>query len=157
MQDKDPNEDKRQQGGDGGFNWKGMILLFVALGLFALAFGANGISERSKNLTFAEFKEKVAQKKIYVDPNANPPKLLRLVQKDGSMKQSIEGFYEVDDLTENGGEKYKAFSTPLILDYVEDELKEGLASADPKLEISDLPTESDGLGMMLMSFYLPVF
>lgn len=157
MQDKDPNEDNRQQGGDGGFNWKGMILLFVALGLFALAFGANGISERSKNLTFAEFKEKVARKKIYIDPNATPPKLLRLVQKDGSMKQSIEGFYEVDDLTENDGEKYKAFSTPVILDYVEDELKDLLASADPKLEISDLPTESDGLGMMLMSFYLPIF
>lgn len=155
MQDKEPNNDNQPQGGEGGFNWKGLILLFVAMGLFALAFWSKGFSDASKTLTFAEFKEKVATDKIFIDETAKPPKILSLVQKDGSSKQFIVGYYEVDDPTANSGEKYSKFSTPVILEYADEELKEVLAAKN--LEISELATESDGLGMMLMSFYLPIF
>lgn len=156
MQDNENKNDNQQpNGSEGGFNWKGLILLFVAMSLFGLALWSKNFSDSSKTLTFAEFKQMVAADRIYVDDTAKPPKLLRLVQKDGSSKQFITGWYEVDNLEENNGNKYSEFSTPIILEYVGDELRTILD--EKNLEILDLQTDSDGLGMMLMSFYLPIF
>ncbi len=156
MQNDEPDKnDQRQNGGENGFNWKGLILLFVAMGLFGLAIWSKSFSESSKTLTYSEFKQLVAEDRIHLDPNSKPAKLLRLVQRDGSSKQYVSGWYEVETLGENDDEKYKQFTTPVILEYVGDDLKSLLA--EKNLEISDLPTDSDGLGMMLMSFYLPVF
>lgn len=156
MQDNENKNDNQQpNGSEGGFNWKGLILLFVAMSLFGLALWSKNFSDSSKTLTFAEFKQMVAADRIYVDDTAKPPKLLRLVQKDGSSKQFITGWYEVDNPEENNGNKYSEFSTPIILEYVGDELRTVLD--EKNLEILDLQTDSDGLGMMLMSFYLPIF
>jgi len=156
MQDEEPkNNENRPGGGDNSFNWKGLILLSVAMGLFGLAIWSKSFSDSSKKLTYAEFKELVENGKIHVDPSAQPPRLLRLVQRDGSSKQYVTGWYEVEKPEENGGAKYKEFSVPVILEYVGDDLKAMLAAKD--LQISDLPTDSDSVGMMMMSFYLPVF
>tara|TARA_R110000850_G_scaffold55877_18_gene132083 strand:- start:7572 stop:9632 length:2061 start_codon:yes stop_codon:yes gene_type:complete len=156
MQNDEPdNKNQSQGGGENGFNWKGLILLSVAMGLFGLAIWSKSFSDSSKTLTFAEFKHLVTEGKIRVDSESKPPKLLKLVQQDGSAKQFITGWYEVDIPEENGGNKFSEFSTPIILGYAGDELKEILATNG--LEISDLPTDSDGLGVMLMSFYMPVF
>ncbi|MEX2577644.1 MAG: ATP-dependent zinc metalloprotease FtsH [Verrucomicrobiales bacterium] len=156
MQDEDPrNNDPRPGGGENSFNWKGLILLFVAMSLFGLAIWSKSFSESSKTLTFGEFEQLAESGRIHVDKTAVPPKLLRLVQKDGSAKQYVTGWYEVDNPEANNGNKYKEFSTPIILSYAGEDLKTILAEND--LEISDLPTESDGVGMMLMSFYLPIF
>ncbi|MDF1826355.1 MAG: ATP-dependent zinc metalloprotease FtsH [Verrucomicrobiales bacterium] len=154
MQDKEPNDNDQRPGGESGFNWKGLILLFVAMGLFGLAIWSKSFSDASKMLSFGEFKTMVENDRIYVDEGATPPKLLSLVQKDGSSKQFIEGWYEVDNAEENGGNKYRAFSTPIILEYAGEDLKQILAAKE--LEISNLPTTSDGVGVMLLSFYLPV-
>lgn len=154
MQEQEPNkDDQRQNGGENGFNWKGLILLFVAMSLFGLAIWSKSFSESSKNLTFAEFKDLAAQDRIYVDTEAKPPKLLSLVQKDGSQKQYISGWYQVENPGENDS-PYREFSTPIILEFAGDELKEVLAANE--LQISDLPTDSDGFGMML-AFYMPIF
>ncbi|MDF1851947.1 MAG: ATP-dependent zinc metalloprotease FtsH [Verrucomicrobiales bacterium] len=156
MQDNENKNDNEQpNGSEGGFNWKGLILLFVAMSLFGLALWSKSFSDSSKNLTFAEFKQLVATDRIYVDETAKPPKLLRLVQKDGSSKQFVTGWYAVENPEENNGNKYSEFSTPIILEFAGEELKTVLS--EKNLEISDLPTDSDGLGMMLMSFYLPIF
>lgn len=155
MQNEEPdNNNQRQGGSEGRFNWKGLILLFVAMGLFGLAIWSKSASDSSRLITFAEFKELLSDDKIHVDAELKPPHLLKLVQKDGSAKQYLEGWYKVDNPEENGNEKYRSFSAPVILSYVGDELKTELAKKN--LEIADLPTESNGLGMMLMSFYLPV-
>ena len=156
MQNEEPdNNNQRQSGGEGGFNWKGLILLFVAMGLFGLAIWSKSAADSSRLITFAEFKDLLADDRIHVDSGLKPPHVLKLVQKDGSAKQYLEGWYEVENPDENSGEKFRSFSAPVILDYVGDDLKSALAAKN--LEIADLPTESDGLGMMLMSFYLPVF
>ena len=156
MQNEEPDSNnQRHGGGEGGFNWKGLILLFVAMGLFGLAIWSKSAADSSRLITFAEFKDLVSDGRIHVDSDLKPPHVLKLVQKDGSAKQYLEGWYEVENPDENGGEKYRSFSAPVILDYVGDELKAALAAKN--LEIADLPTESDGLGVMLMSFYLPVF
>ena len=156
MQDDEPRKDDQSPGGgENNFNWKGLILLFVAMGLFGLAIWSKSFSSNSKTLTFSEFKQLVENGRVQVDPVSEPPKMLRLVQKDGSSKQYLTGWYEVEDPEKNGGEKYKQFTVPIILSYAGDELKTLLA--DNKLEIADLPTDSDSVGMMLMSFYLPIF
>ena len=156
MQNEDPKKNEyRPGGGEGGFNWKGLILLSVAMGLFGLAIWSKSFSDSSKKLNYSEFKELVVGGRIHVDAAAQPPKLLRLVQHDGSSKQYVTGWYEVEKPEENAGNKYREFSVPVILEYVGEDLKATLASKN--LEISDLPTDSDGLGMMMVSFYLPVF
>jgi cell division protease FtsH len=155
MQENEPNQNDRRGGGENGFNWKGLILLSVAMGLFGLAIWSKGLSSSSKAITYAEFKKLVQDGKIHVDAAAQPPKLLRLVQRDGSVKQYVTGWYEAEVADQKGGSKYREFSVPIILDYVGDEMKTLLK--EKNLEISDLPTDSDGLGMMMMSFYLPIF
>ncbi|MAS95515.1 MAG: cell division protein FtsH [Verrucomicrobiales bacterium] len=125
------------------------------MGLFGLAIWSKSFSDSSKSLTIAEFKQLVENGKIKVDENAEPPKILRLVQKDGSSKQFVTGWYEVEDPEENGGDKYKKFSVSVILDYSKDDLKELLA--EHNLAIAEESVDSDGLGVMIMSFYLPVF
>ncbi len=155
MQDNEnKNDNQKPNGSEGGFNWKGLILLFVAMSLFGLAIWSKSFSESSESITYAEFKALVGADSIHVDAEATPPQILRLVQRDGSAKQFITGWYEIDP-AENSDDKYRKFSAPIILDYAGDELKALLA--EKNLEISDLPTDSDGLGMMLMSFYLPIF
>lgn len=156
MQNEEPdNNNQRQGGGEGGFNWKGLILLFVAMGLFGLAIWSKSASDSSRQITYAEFEKLADSGKIHIDAELKPPHLLEIVQKDGSAKQFIQGWFEVEDPEKNGGNKYSRFSAPVILSYVGEELKETLAKNN--LVISDLPTQSDGLGMMLMSFYLPIF
>ena len=156
MQDEDPkNKENRPSGGENSFNWKGLILLSVAMGLFGLAIWSKGLSETSNKLNYEEFKELVANYRIHIDKSATPAKLLRLVQKDGSAKQFVTGWYEVEKPEENAGSKYREFSVPVILEYVGDDLKEILAAKN--LQISDLPTDSDSFGMIMMSFYLPIF
>ncbi len=174
MQEDEPNQNNRRgAGGDSGFNWKGLILLSVAMGLFGLAIWAKTFSDTSKTLTYSEFKEIVVAGKIHVDPNAQPPKILRLNQRDGSSRQYLSGWYWPDgkpavsarNEVQEGDTKTtvirpvavgdKEFTVPLILEYVGDDLKELLAKNG--LEISDLQTDSDGFGMMMMSFYLPIF
>ncbi|MEM6279164.1 MAG: ATP-dependent zinc metalloprotease FtsH, partial [Verrucomicrobiota bacterium] len=154
MQDKEPNDNDQRPGGEGGFNWKGLVLLFVAMGLFGLAIWSKSFSDASKTITFGEFKTLVAEDRIHVDSDPNRPKQLKLVQKDGSSKQFIQGWYVVDNPEENARNKYAEFSAPIILEYAGEELKEVLSSKN--LEIQELATDSDGLGMMLLSFYLPI-
>ncbi len=160
MQDGDQNKQNKEPnsngGGDGGFNWKGLMLLFIAMGLFGLALVSHNLSGSSKTLNYAEFESLAKAGRIHVDTSAKEPRLLRLIQKDGSSKKFLTGWYEVDpsEVEKNKGEKYAEFSTPVILEFVGDDLKELLA--DNNLQVADTPTESDGVGAMMLSFYLPL-
>jgi cell division protease FtsH len=156
MQDEEPKQqDQRPNSGENGFNWKGTVLICAAMGLFALAIWSKSLSDTSKKLTYGEFKELVANDRIHVNAEAKPPQVLRLVQRDGSSQRFLSGWYEVENPGDNGADKYSEFTTPVILEYVGDDLRELLKSKN--LEIADLPTNSDGLGVMLMTFYLPIF
>lgn len=186
MQDDDPNQSgRRPSGNDNSFNWKGLILLSVAMGLFGLAIWSKTFADGAKSMTYAEFQEVVNEGRIHVDPSAQPPKLLRLRQKDGSSKQYVTGWYwpdskdevkvsgkaEISDASDTANAdavpqavvhaaapasaEDREFSVPVILEYVGDDLKALLAKKG--LEISDLQTDSDSVGMMMMSFYLPIF
>jgi cell division protease FtsH len=156
MQDEEPKQqDQRPNSGENGFNWKGTVLIGAAMGLFALAIWSKSLSDSSKKLTYGEFKELVSSDRIHINAEAKPPRVLSLVQRDGSSQRYLSGWYEVENLGVNDTEKYQQFTTPVILEYVGDDLRELLKSKN--LEIADLPTDTDGLGVMLMTFYMPIF
>ncbi len=160
MQDgnQDNKNDRNSQkggGGEGSFNWKGLILLFVALGLFVLAFKAEDLTSSSETIDYAEFKELVTSGKISVDADAKPPRQLKLVQKEASVEQYITGFYTKETNSENGPTtSFQEFKTPVNVGWAEDELRSLLK--DNNLEITAHPVDSDGLGAALLSFYLPL-
>ena len=152
--DESNQRDRKPGAGDGGFNWKGFLLLSIALGLFALAIYARGGSGGAANLPYQEFETLVGEGRIHIDEAATPPHVLRIVQKDGSKEQYVAGWFEVDDPAKNNNQKYKRFRTPIILDFAKDDFKKLLA--DHNLTIYEMPTEDDQLGATLITFYLPL-
>ncbi|MCB1062680.1 MAG: ATP-dependent zinc metalloprotease FtsH [Verrucomicrobiae bacterium] len=156
--DREPRDRDRQNGGaggDGGFNWKGIVLLSIALGLIALALMARTSGGAATEVPYQKFKELVETGKIHIDEKITPqPRVLQIVQRDNSKKQYVTGWYEVEDPSKNNGEKYARFRTPIILDFAKDDLEETLAKAD--LKIYDQSTEEDSGMATLLSFYLPL-
>ncbi|MCB1228872.1 MAG: ATP-dependent zinc metalloprotease FtsH [Verrucomicrobiae bacterium] len=154
--DNDRDPDRQNGGGEGGFNWKGIVLLSIALGLFALAIMARSNSSGAVEKSYQAFKEMVAQGKIQIDEKSNPPHVLQIVQRDNSKKQYISGWFEVDekDVAKNNGEKYARFRTPIILDYAKEDLQKTLDSKG--LSIHDQVTEEDAGWATLLTFYLPL-
>ncbi|MEO0413563.1 MAG: hypothetical protein AAF226_01270, partial [Verrucomicrobiota bacterium] len=155
MQDNDKDEDRKKNpnGNDGSFNWKGLVFLTIALGLFALALWSRGL-DHAKSVNYEKFTELVQSEKIIIDAEAKQPKVLSIEQRDGSAKEFIKGWYEPDTPDKEGNLTPVPFETPIILDYMGDDLKALLA--DHGLKISSLPTSNDGMGAMLLSFYLPL-
>ncbi len=153
--DRDSRDRQNGGGGEGGFNWKGIVLLSIAFGLIALAMMAGGDRGNASEVPYQKFKELVAQDRLQIDENAVPPKVLQIVQRDNSKKQFITGWYEVDekDIPKNNGEKYARFRTPIILDFSKDDLEETLGE---KYAIYDQVTEEDSGWATLLSLYLPL-
>ena len=157
MQNDDSNRNNRPDPPEGGssFNWKGLVLLLIALSLFTLAIMTRDGFEGKEKIRYSEFVELVKDDKIIIDKNREPPYLLEVKQSEGRGGQVIEGYYRPDTAGKAGGEpEPKAFSAPIILGFYGDELKELLASKD--LEISDLPTERESMATVLLTFYLPL-
>ncbi len=163
--DRDPRDPDRQNGGggEGGFNWKGIVLLSIALGLFALALMARNPSGGAKEIPYQKFTELVKAGRIHVEenvPEGEQPKVLQIEQRDNSKKQYVTGWYELEDseVAKNNGQKYARFRTPIILDFAQDDLRKTLAEApgDQKLEIYDQVTRDDAGWATLLTFYLPL-
>ncbi|MCP5541086.1 MAG: ATP-dependent zinc metalloprotease FtsH [Akkermansiaceae bacterium] len=158
--DNDPNPRDREPAPNGnnnagGFNWKGFLLLSIAAGLIFLGLYNRGMRGGEAQLTYRKFVELVEAGRIHVDETAVPqPRVLRIVQKDGSKKEYITGWFEVEDPAKNGGEKYARFRAPVMLSFMGDDLKKLLA--DHKLTYDDMPTDDDQLGITLLTFYLPL-
>jgi len=116
------NDDPRDRN-EGGFNWKGIILLLVAFMLFALAFlGTGGRSAvGGKELTYSEFKNKLTTGQIIADAEEHP---LRFVEYEGRMRTVISGFYESTEprTPDKPEDKAVRFQTVVNLQFAKDEL-----------------------------------
>jgi cell division protease FtsH len=160
MQNDDDSgrNNRHDQPEGGGFNWKGLVLLFIALSLFAVAIfqrDGGGLSH-TKQIKFSEFVELVKNDKILIDPAHKPkPYLLILEQNEASRGERIEGHYKQEGTSKSGAPlEPQAFWVPVILDYGVDELKALLKSKG--LEIADQVTVGQGFGAMFFGLYLPV-
>ncbi|MDF1753528.1 MAG: ATP-dependent zinc metalloprotease FtsH [Verrucomicrobiales bacterium] len=156
--DDDSNRNNRSDqsdGNGGGFNWKGLVLLFIALSLFSLALlNRDGFDSR-KQITYAEFVELVNSDKIVIDANREPtPYQLVVKQNEARRGQRIEGYYEQEGTSKSGAPlEPQPFWAPVILDFYGEELKTLLKSKN--LEIADQPTVRESMGTMFLTFYLP--
>ena len=112
------------RGGDGqnegGFNWKGFMLLAIAMGLLGLVFFSKSIGDGSDTKTWREFTELVNNKRIHVDldnPNPELRHTLELEERPSKAEEWVKGWYILDekDVAANNGEKYKRFQTSVNL------------------------------------------
>ncbi|MCB1091036.1 MAG: hypothetical protein KDL87_05875, partial [Verrucomicrobiae bacterium] len=151
--DRESRDRQNNGGGEGGFNWKGIVLLSIALGLIGLALYTRGNAGGSDEIPYQKFKELAVAKKIVVDEKSLPPKYLQLVQRDNSKKIYIAGWYEVENPAKNKGQKYARFRTPVILEFAKEDLDETLKKAN--LTFYEQDTEEAEGWMTILSFYLP--
>ena len=152
MQNDDDSNRNRQDKpeGGGGFNWKGLVLLFIALGIFSLAIASRGGGlNNNKKITYSKLVELVEDDKLIVDEK-HP---LKVKQSEASRAVFIEGWYKAEpDSKSGGGDTEKEFSAPVNLAWDDGELKALLKSKG--IEMTDQPTDSENMSTMLM-MYLP--
>ncbi len=145
--------------GDGGFNWKGFLLLMIAMGLLVAAFVVNGSGDGSETKTWREFEQLVESGKIHIDldnEDKSRRHFLSLIEKPSKAEEWVTGWYEVDDPATNNNEKYRRFRSSINLEWAKEDLKTLLASADPPLQITEQKTVTEGLGAAMLGFYLPL-
>ena len=109
--DEDP---KNPSGGEPSFNWRGLILLTIAVMLIVAAFQWKDSDSRAKPVQWPEFVKHVENGGIKAD------KPLRLVQKAGSPEQYLLG--ELKSTSEADGAKPTPFKVLVNTEFQKDEL-----------------------------------
>ncbi len=158
MQNDDNQNSNRNENPEGNsVNWKFIVLLFIALSLFALAMATrNGGFNDRKALTYEEFVEKANAGEIVIDKERKPKAYdLIVTQSEASRGNTVEGYYRQDGVDKNGEPLgAQAFWAPIRLDLYKDEFKQLLADND--LTLTNTPTRREGFGTMMM-MYVPFF
>jgi cell division protease FtsH len=114
MSDIDPRppQNKRPNGGDPQFNWRGLVLFAVTIALIGGAFLFRGGSLlQAETITYPRFVDLVNTHKVVA--TADHP--LKLVVKQGSTTQTITGFYK-KDTTDSTTAKTVTEDTPFQVD-----------------------------------------
>ena len=127
-----PSNPRNQQGnGDNNFNWRGLVLLSVAIALIVAAFGYRKLDGTVIEKSYQEFVALVDSDKIV---NGDPKKPLLLVTDNAAGEEYISGFYVEDPAviaaasgTEPGTPE-RRFRTTVNINYLGDELKTLLSS-----------------------------
>ncbi len=151
-ENKPPEKDPKSTGGDPRFNWRGFVLLSVALGIFGLAIWSKGSGSGVQEIPYKQFKELLQEDRIHIDEQSE--KFLSMVEREGTREEYLRGWYKLDPADQIKGEKYQEFKTPINLAYVEDELKPLLK--ERQIEIYNFVADSNTLSAILLTF-LPLF
>jgi len=115
-QDSDP---RNQGGNDPNFNWRGLILLSLALMLLVGAFWYNSTDANLKQKSYPEFLELVNNEKIVKE------KGLKLMRQQGSFVEYIKGYYLDDTATSDSGKPVeRAFKTVVNVDFNGEDIKD---------------------------------
>mgnify|MGYP002631226852 CR=1 FL=1 len=137
MSDKNPlNPDSKDpQGGgkDPNFNWRGLVLLSIAMLLIAVAFIYTGSKGRMQELEYSKLMNLLEQSQQAKDPEAlkagtapkdpfdvgqDKTKRIKLVQKPATGEHYVEGWYDTDAdaeaTTEMATENAKGARSPLV-------------------------------------------
>ena len=113
------DDDPKGQGGEPSFNWRGLILLAIAVMLIAMAFLLPGKDGRAEQLSYPDFVKHVTEEKI----DASKP--LELVVKPASAEEWFIATLKPDETTEgdNQSTKEKRVRTEVYTEFQSDELK----------------------------------
>ena len=136
MSDKNPlnpdSKDPQGAGKDPNFNWRGLILLSIAMLLIAVAFIYTGSKGRMQELEYSKLIQLLEQSQQAKDPKAlqegtapkdpflvdDKAKRIKLVQKPATGEHYVEGWYNSDTLseasTEMASENAKGARSPLV-------------------------------------------
>lgn len=151
-QNKAPKRDQKNSGDDSTFNWRGFLLLSLALGLFALVIWGRGNGAGAEEISYQQFKELLQEDRIYVDESSD--KVLSLVEREGTREEYLRGWYKVKEKSLDEDKKYQQFKSPINLAYIEDELKPMLKERN--IQIHDFVSDSNTMAALLITF-LPLF
>ncbi|MEZ5299533.1 MAG: ATP-dependent zinc metalloprotease FtsH [Verrucomicrobiales bacterium] len=124
---KDPNE--RPPAGDPNFNWRGLVLIAIAVMVVAAAFIWQSNTSARENKTWDEFVALVQDNKI------DASKGLELIAIDNGASHEIRGWYlSSEPKAGESAEQGKEFKTQIELYYRKEQLQELLAGhqADPE-------------------------
>ena len=156
MSDQDENQpsekDPKNPGGDPNFNWRGFVLLSIALGIFALAIWSKGGGSGVKEVPYKQFKELLQEDRIHVDEKSK--KFLTMVEREGTREEYLRGWYKLNPAEQTKDKKYQEFKTPINLEYIEEELKPMLM--ERQIEIYSFEADSNTMSALLLTF-LPLF
>ena len=151
--DEDP---KNPQGGEPSFNWRGLILLSIAVMLIVAAFAWRGQEGVSKVLNWPDFVIKVEQGKV----NSDQP--LRLVRKQGSAEEYLIGELEPES-DEAEGRAGAGFKVLVNIDFQKEELhellspKEEIPADSPRKRLSYTPEYNNNMLSSVLIGLLPIF
>lgn len=116
------NDERPGQGGDPGFNWRGIILFAIAFALIAggLFFPRNEFAN-AREISFARFEELLEEDKIVKTPNRE----VQLVVPEASKTQELRGYMVVPNpkaATEEAQTLEQPFRTTVFLGYNSEKL-----------------------------------
>ena len=145
--DRNLQKDNKPRGNEPGFNWRGVILLTIAVGLLGLAvFVRGGAYPETEDVPYNRFLELLENKQIANDKNTP----LALVVEEGRPTQTLRGFY-LKQTAGSAAVQPARFRTTVFLNYNTD-LQERLAKANIQPAIK---MESNLMAQTLMGF-LPI-
>ncbi|MEZ5431036.1 MAG: hypothetical protein R3F31_07615 [Verrucomicrobiales bacterium] len=98
-----------------------------------------------------EFK-KLVEEKIHIDDKKKH--YLSLVQREGSLKTYVQGWYESEEAEKKGDDRYVSFQTEVNLEYAGQELRDLLAKSG--YEIQEMPVADGTTAAMLLNFWMPI-
>src|SRR5256885_6070113 len=145
--DRNSQRDNKQRGNEPSFNWRGVILIAVAFGFFALAMLFwRGNYPQVEDVPYNRFLELLENKQITNDKNYP----LQLVVEDGRPTQTLRGAY-VRQGTGSAPAQPVPFRTTIYLNFTND-LQKKLSDAGIQPAIK---TESNVLAQTVVGF-LPI-
>jgi cell division protease FtsH len=145
--DRNLQKDNKPRGNEPGFNWRGVILLTIAVGLLGLAvFVRGGAYPETEDIPYNKFLELLENKQIANDKNTP----LALIVEEGRPTQTLRGFY-LKQTPGSAAVQPARFRTTVFLTYNTD-LQKRLADANIQPAIK---MESNLMAQTLMGF-LPI-
>jgi len=148
---KSPKEQRPSGGGDPQLNWRGLLLLALALALIGGAVivkGGGGFAQTDE-ISNAQFLQMLKDGKI-VATEAHP---LDIVVEEGRNTQTISGYYDKGkDATKQGGDQLAQFRTAIYTAFNGQQISEALTAAGITPNIKP---ESNMLASTIVSF-LPI-
>ncbi len=123
-----PRGDDPKTGGDPGFNWRGLVLLSIAVSLIGTAFFFKGGDAGAQVLNWPEFLALVESGTIVTSDKH----MLEIVRQEGSAEEFIAGTFLADDPNRPGEKVQRNFKTVVNVAFAKEELI-ALLKAHPEI------------------------
>ncbi|MFV1994126.1 MAG: ATP-dependent zinc metalloprotease FtsH, partial [Verrucomicrobiales bacterium] len=132
MSENDSNNNNHgdgKPGGDSGFNWRGLVLLSIAVSLIAAAFLFKGGDRAVQELSWPQFKTLLDEGKIVTSEQ----NFLEIVRQEGSAEEFVRGVYRAEDPNNPGELIERGFKTVVHVDFAKEELL-GILKEHPDIQ-----------------------